>query len=58
MKTKLIWLVVALVGATGFAMLALNRGETVNAAWLVLAAVSLLGHFLPLLQQIHRREGL
>ncbi len=39
-KQKAIWLLVALAGATGFAMLALSRGEHVNAAWLVLAALS------------------
>ncbi len=39
-KQKLIWIAVALVGALGFAMLALSRGETVNAAWMVLAALS------------------
>jgi len=39
-KSKIIWLAVALIGAAGFAMLALNRGEHVNAVWLVLAAVS------------------
>ncbi|MBS0543669.1 MAG: carbon starvation protein A [Proteobacteria bacterium] len=36
----MVWLLVALVGAAGFAMLALSRGEHVNAVWLVLAAVS------------------
>lgn len=40
MKEKLLWLLVAIVGACGFAMLALSRGETVNAAWMVLAAIS------------------
>ncbi|WP_028453336.1 carbon starvation CstA family protein [Chitinilyticum aquatile] len=35
-----VWLVIALVGAFSFAMLALSRGEHVNAVWLVLAAVS------------------
>jgi len=40
MKEKLLWLLVALVGACGFAMLALSRGEPVNAAWMVLAAIS------------------
>ena len=39
-KSKIIWLLVALIGATAFAVLALSRGEPVNAAWLVLAAVS------------------
>ncbi len=35
----LVWSLVALAGAAGWAMLALGRGETVSAAWLVLAAV-------------------
>jgi carbon starvation protein len=35
----LIWVLVALAGAAGWTMLALARGETVNASWLVLAAV-------------------
>lgn len=39
-KAGLIWLLVALAGATAFAMLALNRGEPVNALWLVVAAVA------------------
>lgn len=39
-KSKLIWFVVALIGAFSFAMLALSRGEQVNALWLVVAAVS------------------
>ncbi len=34
-----VWILVALAGATGWAMLALARGEPVSAAWLVLAAV-------------------
>ena len=34
-----VWTLVAAIGAAGWAMLALHRGETVNAAWLVLAAV-------------------
>jgi carbon starvation protein len=35
----LLWLFVALTGAAGWAVLALARGESVNAAWLFLAAV-------------------
>ncbi|WP_027467306.1 carbon starvation CstA family protein [Deefgea rivuli] len=35
-----VWLVVALTGAFSFAMLALSRGEHINAIWLVLAAIS------------------
>ena len=38
-QTKLLWLVVALLGAVAFGVVALNQGETVNAAWLVVAAV-------------------
>ncbi len=33
------WILVALVGAAAFGWLALSRGETVNAAWLVTAAL-------------------
>src|SRR5919197_728435 len=38
-QTKLLWAGVALLGAVSFAIVALNRGEAVNAAWLVVAAV-------------------
>ena len=34
-----IWILVALAGAGAFAFLALSRGESVNAAWLLTAAV-------------------
>ena len=33
------WLLVALTGAVAWGVLALHRGETINAAWVVLAAV-------------------
>ncbi|MEC5397417.1 carbon starvation CstA family protein [Uliginosibacterium sp. H1] len=36
----IVWSAVALVGAGSFAMLALSRGEHVNAVWMVLAAVA------------------
>ncbi|AOX99204.1 carbon starvation CstA family protein [Jeongeupia sp. USM3] len=39
-KSKLIWLAVAIVGAFAFGMLALSRGEHVNAVWLVVSAVA------------------
>ncbi|MFC3901660.1 carbon starvation protein [Acinetobacter marinus] len=38
-KSKIIWILVAIVGAISFGILALSRGEHVNAVWLVLAAV-------------------
>jgi carbon starvation protein len=39
LRTKLLWAVVALLGATAFAIVALNQGETINSAWLVIAAI-------------------
>src|SRR5690554_347674 len=39
MTSKIIWLLVAIVGAVSFGILALSRGEHVNAVWLVLAVV-------------------
>ncbi|MFR0653581.1 carbon starvation CstA family protein [Pantoea sp. SIMBA_079] len=39
-KTGLVWLAVAFIGAGAFAMLALSRGEHVNAVWLVIASVA------------------
>ena len=38
LSSKMMWLLVAVVGAVSFAILALSRGEQVNAVWLVLAA--------------------
>src|SRR5919109_1095319 len=37
--TRIVWLAIALAGAAGWGALALHRGETISAAWLVLAAV-------------------
>jgi carbon starvation protein len=39
MIKTLLWLIVGGLGVAGWAMLALSRGETVSAAWLILAAV-------------------
>ena len=36
---RIIWLLVSVAGAVAWGMLALHRGETINAAWLVIAAV-------------------
>src|SRR5690606_4131615 len=38
LTSKIIWLLVAIVGAVSFGVLALRRVEHVNAVWLVLAA--------------------
>ena len=35
----LAWIVVALVGAFALGTVALHRGETINAVWLVIAAI-------------------
>src|ERR1700747_3637758 len=37
--TKVLWTGIALLGAVAFSIVALNRGEAVNAAWLVVAAI-------------------
>jgi len=39
LQAKLMWIGVAVLGAVSFAVVALTRGEPVNAAWLVVAAV-------------------
>ncbi len=41
LTSVVLWTVVAIVGAFAFATLALGRGESVNAAWLVTAALSI-----------------
>ncbi|HET7271691.1 MAG TPA: carbon starvation CstA family protein [Rubrobacter sp.] len=40
LRRYVIWVVVALVGAICWGMLALSRGETVNAGWLLFAALA------------------
>src|SRR5882762_4044321 len=37
--TTMMWVAIAVLGAAAFAVLALSRGEPVNAAWLLTAAV-------------------
>lgn len=39
LKSILIWGIVSVLGAVGFAVMALNSGETINAIWLLTAAV-------------------
>jgi carbon starvation protein len=36
---RLLWAAIAVLGAAAFGVLALSRGETINAAWLLIAAV-------------------
>lgn len=38
LDNKLVWAVIAVVGAIAFGTLALHRGESINAVWLVVAA--------------------
>ncbi len=40
MKEKIMWGVIALIGAVCLAVLALHRGETISALWLVVASLS------------------
>jgi carbon starvation protein len=37
--TNILWVGVALLGAAGFGVMALSRGETISAGWLIVAAV-------------------
>ena len=39
LRTIVIWTLISILGAVSFATLALSRGESVNAAWLLLAAL-------------------
>ncbi len=39
LRDKLLWAGVILLGTISFAVVALTRGEPVNAAWLVIASV-------------------
>ncbi|GAA4836223.1 carbon starvation protein CstA [Paenibacillus vulneris] len=39
-KSIVVWGLISILGAFGFAALALNRGESINAIWLVVAAVA------------------
>ena len=39
LPSKLVWSLVAIIGAVSFGILAVSRGEHVNAVWLVLAAI-------------------
>ena len=38
-KSKLMWAGIAVLGAVSFGIVALSRGETISAAWLVIAAL-------------------
>src|SRR5208282_3262538 len=38
-KSKLLWAGIAVLGAVSFGIVALSRGETISAAWLVIAAL-------------------
>ena len=39
LRSKMMWILVAIIGAIAFGILAVSRGEHVNAIWMVLAAV-------------------
>src|SRR4029077_4998127 len=40
MLSAIVWLGVAALGAAGFCVIALSRGETISAAWILIAGVS------------------
>src|SRR3974390_2438856 len=39
LQNKILWTAIAALGAVSFGIVALTRGESVNAAWLVIAAI-------------------
>ena len=39
LPSKILWSLVAIIGAISFGILAVSRGEHVNAVWMVLAAI-------------------
>jgi hypothetical protein len=39
LQSKLLWAAVIALGVASFAIIALSRGESINAAWLVIASV-------------------
>jgi carbon starvation protein len=53
-QSKLLWAAVIALGVVSFAIVALSRGEPVNAAWLVIAAEVQLLRRLPLLCAVRR----
>ena len=56
-QSKLLWGVVIALGVVSFAIVALTRGEPVNAAWLVIASVCTYVRRLPLLRAVRCRQG-
>ena len=52
-----IWVVVALVGALCWGMLALSRGETINAGWLLVCGAGILRHRVQILRPVHTEQG-
>ena len=53
----LLWVGISILGAAGWMVLALHRGETVSAAWLVLAAVGTYLVGVPVLQPVPGPAG-
>ena len=54
---KLGWIALSALGAISLAYVALSRGETINALWVVAAAVSIYIVALSFLRPVHRQEG-
>ena len=50
------WVAIGTLGAIALAIVSIERGEDVNALWIVVAAVADLSDRLPLLQPVHRQE--
>ncbi len=57
LTTKLLWGAIALLGAVSLAIVALSRGEAVNAAWLVIASVCISAPAMTTPARIHSVPG-
>ena len=56
-QTKLLWGAIAALGAVSLGIVALSRGEPVNAAWLVIAAVCIYFIAYRYLRAVHRQQS-
>ncbi len=57
LKSILLWGLISVLGAAAFAILALSRGESVNAMWLIVAAVCTYAVAYRVLQPVYRPQS-
>ncbi len=52
----LVWTVLSVMGAFALGYIALNRGEQINALWIVVASVCIYSDRLPFLWAVYRQK--